>query len=36
MPWWQSSERAREMITETAGYLFEAILNAGRRSNSPH
>jgi uncharacterized SAM-binding protein YcdF (DUF218 family) len=34
-PWWHSSDRAREMITETAGYLFEAILNSGRRSNSP-
>jgi uncharacterized SAM-binding protein YcdF (DUF218 family) len=33
--WWQSSERAREMITETAGYLFEFLLNSGRRSNSP-
>jgi uncharacterized SAM-binding protein YcdF (DUF218 family) len=35
LPWWRSSERAREMITETAGYLFEALLNSGRRSNSP-
>ena len=35
VPWWRSSERAREMITETAGYLFEALLNSGRRSNSP-
>jgi uncharacterized SAM-binding protein YcdF (DUF218 family) len=34
-PWWRSSERAREMITETAGSLFEALLNSGRRSNSP-
>jgi DUF218 domain len=34
-PWWQSSDRAREMITETAGYLFEFLLNSGRRSNSP-
>jgi DUF218 domain len=35
LPWWRSSERAREMMTETAGYLFEALLNSGRRSNSP-
>ena len=35
LPWWRSSERAREMITETAGYLFEALLNSSRRSNSP-
>jgi hypothetical protein len=35
VPWWRSSERAREMITETVGYLFEALLNSGRRSNSP-
>ena len=34
-PWWRSSDRAREMITETAGYLFEAVLSSGRRSNSP-
>jgi uncharacterized SAM-binding protein YcdF (DUF218 family) len=34
-PWWRSSDRAREMITETAGYLFEAILSSSRRSNSP-
>ncbi len=35
VPWWRSSERAREMITETVGYLYEAILNSGRRTNSP-
>lgn len=34
-PWWRSSDRAREMISETAGYLFEAVLSSGRRSNSP-
>lgn len=34
-PWWHSSQRAREMITETAGYLFEVFLNSGRHSNSP-
>jgi hypothetical protein len=33
--WWRDSERAREMITETVGYLYEVILNSGRRTNSP-
>jgi hypothetical protein len=35
VPWWRSSERAREMLTETVGYLFEVLFNSGRRSNSP-
>jgi len=30
-PWWQSTERAENLITQTAGYLFELILNSGRR-----
>jgi hypothetical protein len=30
MPWWRSSERAKELITETAGYVYEALLNSGR------
>lgn len=34
-PWWHSSERSEDMIKETVGYLFEALLNSGRRSNSP-
>ena len=29
-PWWRSSERAREMIAETTGYLFELLFNSGR------
>lgn len=33
-PWWQSSVRADELIKETVGYLFEFLLNSGRRSNS--
>jgi uncharacterized SAM-binding protein YcdF (DUF218 family) len=33
--WWQSSERSRELLEETAGYLYEALLNSGRGSNSP-
>jgi hypothetical protein len=35
VPWWRSSERARELMLETVGYLFEALLNSGRSSNSP-
>jgi hypothetical protein len=34
-PWWRSSDRAKELITETVGYMFEALLNSGRSSNSP-
>jgi uncharacterized SAM-binding protein YcdF (DUF218 family) len=34
-PWWKSTERADDMIKETTGYLFEALLNSGRGSNSP-
>lgn len=33
-PWWRSSDRARELLTESVGYLFEAFLNSGRDSNS--
>jgi uncharacterized SAM-binding protein YcdF (DUF218 family) len=33
-PWWRSSERARELIVETAGYLFELVLNSGRGSSA--
>jgi hypothetical protein len=35
-PWWQSSDRAKELITETAGYVYEAFFNSGRSSNSPN
>jgi len=34
-PWWRSSERSRELLEETVGYLNEVLLNSGRRSNSP-
>jgi hypothetical protein len=30
VPWWHSSERSREMLTESAAYLFEAVFNSGR------
>ena len=28
--WWQSSDRAKELVTETAGYWFEALAGSGR------
>jgi DUF218 domain len=34
-PWWQSSDRSRELLDETVGYLYELLLDSGRRSNSP-
>jgi hypothetical protein len=34
-PWWRSSERAKDLLAETTGYLFEVLLNSGRSSNSP-
>lgn len=33
--WWQSSERASDLIKENAGYLYERLFNSGRSSNSP-
>jgi len=35
MPWWRSSERAKTLLAETAGYVFEVLLNSGRGSNHP-
>jgi uncharacterized SAM-binding protein YcdF (DUF218 family) len=34
-PWWRSSERAKDMLGESAGYLYEVLFNCGRHSNSP-
>lgn len=34
-PWWKSSERAQDLLKETAGWLFEVLFNSGRTSNSP-
>ena len=34
-PWWRSSGRAKELLTETAGYVYEALLNSGRGFTSP-
>jgi hypothetical protein len=33
--WWSSSDRARELVEETAGYAYEGLLNSGRSSNFP-
>lgn len=33
-PWWGSSNRALTLLKESVGYLFEAVLNSGRTSNS--
>jgi hypothetical protein len=35
VPWWRSSERAKELLGETAGYLYEVLFNSSRSSNSP-
>ncbi len=34
-PWWSSSERAKDFLTESVGYLFEVGFNSGRH-DSPH
>ena len=33
VPWWRASDRAKELLTETAGYLYEVLLNSGRGLN---
>jgi hypothetical protein len=33
VPWWRSSDRAKELLTETAGYVYEALLDSGRGFN---
>lgn len=33
--WWQSSDRSLELLKETVGFLYEALLNSGRGSNTP-
>jgi uncharacterized SAM-binding protein YcdF (DUF218 family) len=35
LPWWRSSDRAKEFLTETAGYVYEALLNSGRGFGGP-
>ena len=34
-PWWESSDRALDLLKETVGFLFELLLNSGRPSNTP-
>lgn len=34
--WWQSSDRSRELLEETAGYGYEVLLNSGRPTNLPN
>jgi hypothetical protein len=34
-PWWRSSERSRELLTESAGFVFELLLNSGRHASGP-
>jgi uncharacterized SAM-binding protein YcdF (DUF218 family) len=29
-PWWRGSNRAKDLLIETVGYLFEALFNSGR------
>jgi len=33
-PWWKSSDRADDLIKESAGYWLELLFNSGRMSNS--
>jgi uncharacterized SAM-binding protein YcdF (DUF218 family) len=33
VPWWRSSNRAKNFLTETAGYMYEVLLNSGRGLN---
>src|ERR1700683_69391 len=34
-PWWRSSDRSRELIDETVGYVYELLFNSARHSNAP-
>ena len=34
VPWWKSSDRAKELISESAGFIYEVLLNSGRKANS--
>jgi uncharacterized SAM-binding protein YcdF (DUF218 family) len=35
LPWWRSSDRAKELLTETASYFYEMFFDSGRMSNYP-
>jgi hypothetical protein len=32
-PWWGSSQRAKDLLSESVGYIFELFLNSGRLTN---
>ena len=32
-PWWRSSRRAKQMLSESLGYIFEVLLNSARLTN---
>ncbi len=34
-PWWQSSERAKDLLVETIGFFSEFVFDAGRRGELP-
>ncbi len=33
-PWWRSTLRAKDLLTETIGYLYEALLDSGRTEDT--
>jgi DUF218 domain len=33
-PWWRSSQRAKELLSESVGYIFELLLNSGRLTSN--
>ena len=33
--WWRSSDRSKDLLKETVGYIYEVLLNSGRGSNAP-
>ena len=35
VPWWRSSSRAKNLLTESVGYPYEALFSSGRHLNSP-
>jgi DUF218 domain-containing protein len=34
VPWWRSSDRAKDLLVETAGYVYEVLLDSGRGFSS--
>jgi uncharacterized SAM-binding protein YcdF (DUF218 family) len=33
-PWWRSSRRAKQLLSESIGYIFELLLNSARLTNA--